>query len=235
MRGWLTPNDIPVNTVCRVLRIPDSLDWIAPVTGAILALQDTFNWEQFGTLTPEEVTERYSQMVNEFLDAGFSNCMIGVVFPYVTNDPPNGALPCDGSSFLRVDYPQLYGELADEFIVDADTFVTPDLRSRVIVGVGEGAGLSDYTVNQQGGEETHALTETENATHTHTDTGHVHSYQPPGASGLALAPGELPIALPNIIPGLTGSASANITASGDGTPHNNIQPYTALKYGLWWR
>lgn len=235
MSGWLTPEEIPAGTVCRILRIPDHPNWTAPVTGALLSLAQAWNWEKFGALTPEETADRFAQMLNEYQDAGLSNCMIGVVFPYATTNPPNGALPCDGSNFSREDYPALYAALDPSFIVDSDNFVTPNLAGRVVVGAGEGSGLSPYSVGQIGGEENHALTSSENGTHSHVDLGHVHAYQPPGISGLALAPGELPVTLPNIVPSVTGSASANIQSSGEGSPHNNLQPYQALKYGIWWR
>jgi len=235
MRGWLTPEALPAGTVCRLLRIPDDPTWIAPVTGAILYLTQSFNFEQFGVTTPEEAAQRYGEMLDEFLDAGFSNCMIGVVFPYATTNPPNGALPCDGSSFNRTDYPALYAALDPSFIVDSDTFTTPNLAGRVVVGAGSGSGLSPYTVGQIGGEENHVLTVSELASHAHSDAGHVHTEVAAVAS--TIPPGEIPIPLPasTPFPTTTGIGYADIQSTGGDEGHNNIQPFQALKYGIWWR
>lgn len=64
--GYLTPDTIPVATRCRVLLIPDSVDWIAIVTGALSTLITPDAWQQYGTLTPEECAERMLQMLDEF-------------------------------------------------------------------------------------------------------------------------------------------------------------------------
>lgn len=235
MRGWLTPNALPTEFVCRVLRIPDDPTWIAPVTGAILSLTEEFNWEKFGVTTPEEAAEIYGAMLNDYLDQGFSNCMIGVIFPFMTTDPPNGGLECDGRTLNRTDYPLLYERTDSAFVLDADTFFLPDLRSRDIIGAGEGTGLSSYVVGQTGGEENHALTATENAAHTHVDAGHIHSEV--AASPITIPPGEIPIPLPSAspLPTSTGIGYADIQSSGDGTPHNNLQPYIALRWAVWYR
>lgn len=235
MRGWLTPEALPVGTVCRLLRIPDDPTWLAPVTGALLSLTQAFNWEQFGVTTPEEAAARYGEMLNQFQDAGLSNCMIGVVFPYASLTPPDGALPCDGSTFNRADYPTLFAVLDPAFIVDGDTFTTPNLASRVIVGAGTGSGLSPYSVGQIGGEETHVLTVGELASHSHSDAGHTHTEI--AASASTIPPGEIPIPLPSAVPfpSTTGAGFANIQNTGSDEGHNNIQPYQALKYGIWWR
>ncbi|MBI5676153.1 MAG: hypothetical protein HZC48_10075 [Nitrospirae bacterium] len=70
---------------------------------------------------------------------------------------------------------------------------TPDLRSRFIVGRGQGAGLTLYNdANITGGEEKHTLTITEIPSHTHiqnahnhgvTDPGHTHSYTAENGDG----------------------------------------------------
>ena len=54
------------------------------------------------------------------------------------------------------------------------TFNVPDTRSAVIVGSGQGSGLTQRVLGATGGEETHALTTAEGPAHTHTDSGHGH-------------------------------------------------------------
>lgn len=121
-----------------------------------------------------------------------SSAVIGTIAPYMTATPPIGMLPCDGSSHLRTDYPDLYAALHANFIVDADHFTTPDLRGRVPLGAGTGSGLSTYIVGGNGGQENHALTTAELASHNHTitDPGHTHTLSDPGHSHTVNDPGH---------------------------------------------
>jgi len=75
--------------------------------------------------------------------------VIGTVFPYLTVDPPLYCLPCDGSVYLREDYPELYIALDDAFIIDADSFFVPDMRNLTMVGAGD-----IYAMGATGGEGT---------------------------------------------------------------------------------
>lgn len=143
------------------------------------------------------------------------NPMIGNCFPVVLGGVPDNCLALDGATHLRDDYPLLYELLDDAFIIDADSFFLPDMRSRIPIGAGQGTGLSSYAVGVQGGSETETLSEAQMPSHFHTTN---------MTTGLAVSPGELPVNIPTPLPlGTTNSA-------GGGVAHNNIQPYTAL---LW--
>jgi len=144
--------------------------------------------------------------------------MIGMIFPFVTESPPPNVLTCDGSQYLRVDYPELYAVLDTVFIVDADNFIVPDLRGRTVISAGAGSGLTNRNVGATGGEENHQLTESELASHSHTI--------PLTATTLALEPGEVTVLTP--IPILT----QNTGNTGGNSPHNNMQPFFALNYGI---
>jgi microcystin-dependent protein len=63
--------------------------------------------------------------------------------------------------------------------------------------------------------------------HTHLDLGHTH-LTGNSLPGLALAPGEEPVLVPNPIPGVTGTGNAAIQNTGGGGAHNNVQPTIAL-------
>lgn len=83
----------------------------------------------------------------------------------------------------------------------------PDARGRSPMGHGPGAGLTNRTVGEHIGEESHILTLNENGPHTHSQTVPTSQYRTNGgAYGAAAAAGST-----------TGS-------SGSGSPHNNIQP-----------
>jgi len=139
--------------------------------------------------------------------------MIGMIFPIVTIDPPPNVLPCDGSTYLRVDYPNLYDVLDTPFIVDADHFLVPDLRGRTIIGAGGAFSNADT-----GGEETHTLTVDEIPSHDHTI--------PATITTLVVEPGEVTALTP--VPIIT----SNTGLTGGGGAHNNMQPYYALNYGI---
>jgi len=171
------------------------------------------------------------------------NPLLGQIMPIALATMPPNMLLCDGATYLKADYPNLYAILDSAFIVDATHFSVPDLSSRVVVGAGHGSGLSNYNVNAQGGEEQNVLSVIELAEHAHNlnDPGHVHrervstgvnaSVFTSGGGGnstvgSAATLGTSPL---NTLLNTTGMTMDN---SGSGNGHNNIQPYTALKYGI---
>lgn len=168
----------------------------------------------------DEVTDTQWDEIEKLVANAYYEIMspiIGFCFPLLTTLPAN-CLLLDGSTYAREDYPLLYAVLDGVFIIDADTFVLPDLRSRFPIGAGTGTGLSTYAVNEQGGEENHTLTEAEMPTHAHSD--HTH------AIVSTLVPvGVVPISTPSLAPSFTGSA-------GGGEAHNNLPPFTALPWAV---
>lgn len=224
---WLTPDNADAPIICRRVFVP--LQFLTMVSGALELLTKPYNWEKFGELEPEECAEIMTVMWMRWFESGDAS-MIGSIVPFMTASPPDGALECDGGAYLREDYPSLYEVLDDFFKVDADNFVVPDLRGRTVIGTGEGSGLTARSIGDEGGEEDHELTTAELAAHSHTDLGHTHSIELT-TDGLAVAPGELPVVVPiPLVPGSTGSGSANLTDAGENEPHNNMQPFYALRY-----
>lgn len=223
---YLTPDTPPTNEfVCRRLRIPASPGFLELVSGALSELTHWHNWEQFGTFSVEDTVQAFRAM---FLDYAASSqpcisnptvtAMIGTITPYITNSPPGGCLPCDGSQYSRVDFPDLYAALDAAFILDANTFITPDLRGRTVIGAGSGAGLTPRNVNASGGAESHTLTVAELPPHQHR---------------LSTFPGSTTPAQSIVQyatqPYATGAARYTY-AAGDGAAHNNMPPFVALKY-----
>jgi microcystin-dependent protein len=83
----------------------------------------------------------------------------GAVIPYAgplapATDPPDGWLFCNGASLLRTTYSILYDVIGTTYgSVDGTHFNLPDLRSRLPLGAGAGAGLTARTLATPGGQE----------------------------------------------------------------------------------
>lgn len=228
---YLTPNTLPADTLCRVLFIPNDLSWLAQVTGALQELTFSYNWEQFGSVTPEQAAEAMRTMFDMFcFDEGVCR-VIGEIICFAGSTSPDARwLLCDGASVLRADYPDLFAVIGTTYgSADGSHFNLPDLRSRIPLGAGTGSGLSTYALGATGGEETHTLTNAESPTHSHTDSGHSHTEVTAIASLITIGAGvPTPSAVPGV--GVTGTGFASIGNSGSGGAHNNIQPYLALNY-----
>jgi len=235
--AWLT-GDHPVPELgwCRLTRIPGSLGFLQAVGGALGELTNPKNWEQFGTMTPEESAEAATELFYEWSRS--DACMIGAVMAYVTTTPPPSCLPCNGSIYQRVDYPRLYEKLAAAYIIDADTFRTPDLRDKFVFGASV-----DHPMASTGGEASHTMTEAELVSHSHTANPHAHDDVPhthsdgialPAVAGIGVdAP--VPSAVPSVA--VTGPASVTIlpsdvtiNATGGGASWSTLPPYEAMSY-----
>lgn len=136
---------------------------------------------------------------------------------------------------------------------------TPDLRGRVVVGALRGVpgGALDaavdpvgnpnnpnWAVNDKAGECFHTLSVAELATHTHTisDPGHRHSIlgemggdnndnnNTQRFAGADKGPNESGFFFTNTTACQTSTTGISINSTGDGQPHNNIQPTMAAYY-----
>lgn len=171
---WLTGDTPdPDEGWCRLTRVPGSLGFLQAVGGALAELTNPKNWEQFGTMTPDESAEMATELFYEWTRS--DACMIGTIMAYVTVTPPPSCLPCNGSVYERAAYPVLYERLAAAYIVDADHFRTPDLRDKVVLGASV-----DHPLASTGGAFEHTLTVQEMPAHAHGTDPHAHTTQPHG-------------------------------------------------------
>jgi microcystin-dependent protein len=150
--------------------------------------------------------------------------MCGLIMPICSQYSPEGTLICDGTVYNRVDYPNLYDVLDPAFIIDADTFMTPDLRDRFVLSPG-----SSYAVNSMGGSDTHTQTIGEMPIHSHTTIPHSHTEVTALPTPITIGAGvPAPSAIPGV--GLTGSSGVTVNNEGGGTAMNIMPPYFALRY-----
>jgi len=120
------------------------------------------------------------------------------------------------------------------------TFALPDLRGRIAMGQGNGAGLSQRVLGQSFGEVNHALLSNEMPNHTHalntaanSNTGN--NIDTPSSTvvlGNATVKGQTSFAVtpyaattPNVT-----MASAAIGPNTGNQPHNNMMPYLGMQF-----
>jgi len=224
---FTTGDFAPVRYITYRAVFLNQLWFLEAIMSALVLMVDPNNWNQVGDVSREDAAKLASQFVQEF------NPMVatvGVIYPFAGDTLPQGALWCDGASYLRVDYPILFDTIGTIYgAVDADHFNVPDLRSRTIVGAGQGPGLPDYALNDEFGEIEHVLDIDEMPSHSHTDVGHTHAESGAIANVTTIGPGAPePTAIPS--PSLTGTGYASLTSTGGGEGHNNVQPSRAINY-----
>jgi microcystin-dependent protein len=140
----------------------------------------------------------------------------GTVVAFVGTDVPDGWLPCDGSPVSRSLYPALFSAISTAWGSGdgSTTFNLPDLRGRGPIGAGQGAGLTNRTLAQIGGEEAHTLTVDQMPAHRHSVTSVVWE-GPGGWSGGGWASDPLAV---------------DTTSVGGSQPHNTMQPFAVVNF-----
>jgi microcystin-dependent protein len=215
---WLTPQAAAPTTIrCRRLLLPLEVDWIMPVNGALVELTKEHNWEQSsGGITPEAAAAQFALLFEQYSE---DNCMIGVIFVHAASQAPSGSLPCDGATYNRSDYPDLFDHLDAAYHIGSTQFTTPDLRGRCIVGDGTGTGLTNRPFATPLGVETVSLTIGQMPSHSH-------SYLTPVGVLNPLVTGPVPNAS-------AASAGGFVGSNGSGLAHTNMQPSLPLHYAIW--
>jgi microcystin-dependent protein len=106
---------------------------------------------------------------------------IGEIQMFAGNFAPRGWALCNGQLLSTQDHSSLFSIIGTIYGGNGSTtFALPDLRGRVPIHAGSGAGLSAYSLGQSGGSES--------TTHGHSSSDEIHSHEligAPGGSGLA--------------------------------------------------
>jgi len=167
-----------------------------------------YMWDEVSDIEWDDLDAQVSNMMREVQ----KNALLGTVVPYMGDVIPQYLLLCDGGTYQREDYPDLYAILPASLIIDADTFSVPDMAGLVILGTS-----LTYPHLSTGGESEHTLTEAELASH-------AHGYTPPVPNVDLETPGA-----PDLLAAGVGLTTFTGSAGSD-QPHNNLQPYIAMYY-----
>jgi microcystin-dependent protein len=201
--------------------------WQAAILGALQQLLEGTTWDASDPAQLLLTQQRADTLIGLFM-MECDDMPTGAIIFFAGATPPDGYLVCNGTAISRANYAALFAVCGTAYGVGdgATTFNLPDLGGRLPMGAGQQTGGSDFHAGDHGGEETHKLTVAEMPAHSHSDSGHSHSI----ASTLPdiFLTGELPGLSPGILPGYTGTASANIQGTGGDGEHNTLPPYLAL-------
>ena len=144
---------------------------------------------------------------------GGGNAIVGSVMIWHGSTAPSGYLICDGTTYSKSQYPDLYDALGSDYQLSAEQFKVPDFRGLVPIGAGTHQDANSksktFNLNTEYGEYEHKLIALELPKVDVTFA---------GTSGNFNCP-------------YVGEQGGNFSADQDGdTPHNNIQPSLAVNF-----
>ena len=154
------------------------------------------------------------------------------IFPF--NFPPKGWAFCNGQLIPISQNTALFALLGTFYGGDGkSTFALPGLQGAVPIHQGQGSGLSEYVIGQEGGSQTVTLLQSEMPIHLHSmnaatqDPADAKNINPSNSSYGRSVNGALYQASSN-----TQLAPQAITPQGGSLPHNNMMPYITLNFNI---
>ena len=150
---------------------------------------------------------------------------------FAGNFAPVGWMFCDGSLLAIAENDTLFNLIGTTYGGDGqNTFALPDLRGRIPIHFGTGAGLSSRVLAEAGGAEAVTLDASRLPTHTHgwrassaqaqATAGPVGSVTASAGSTLLYGSGAPTAAL----------APQAVLPAGDSQPHENLAPYLCVNF-----
>ncbi len=147
-----------------------SVKWLSAEERYFGDLEDIYETTQ----AFEQFARRLMAVTNE------SECLELVVIPtgsiqmYAGTTAPDGWLLCNGLSYLKADYPDLWSVLGTNFESDSTHFHVPEMLRTSPIGYDPNTG--DYNlIGTQLGSPTHTLSVNEMPSHTHVQDAHNHN------------------------------------------------------------
>lgn len=193
--------------IVRALSIDSAL--IPHVSDAIAQLTIAKNWVEVDDSVDDIIAECFTALDSWYL----GNMLIGQISSFL-GLLPDFWLPLTGDTFDRVDYPELWDTLDDNY-KDSTTFTLPDLSDLFLTMAGTGS----YSLGDADGSNEHTLTSDEMPSHTHT-------YLPPVVDLDLEAVG-----VPDIMAARLGVPISTGATGGDSS-HENRPPFYAVTMGI---
>lgn len=170
------------------------------------------------------------------------------IFPY--SFAPQDWFDCNGQILAIQQYTTLFAVIGTQFGGNGTTnFQLPNLPALAAVGAGDGPGLSSYGVGETAGTPSVTLNLTQLPSHNHSMTGQRAAAGSAGEANLTATPGGNDLtqgftrpsssAGYSIVPAYTTAANATmapqaLALTGSGGPHENRQPFLALRFCICW-
>lgn len=155
------------------------------------------------------------------------------IFPF--NFAPTGWAFCNGQLLPISQNTALFSLLGTTYGGDGrTTFALPNIQGGAPMHPGQGPGLSQHSLGEEGGSDTVTLLPSEIPVHTHAvnaSQGDGTERTPGVAGGQLLATG-IGISQYHTPGPLTNLSPSAVSPTGGGLPHNNLQPYLTLNFNI---
>ena len=146
------------------------------------------------------------------------------------NFAPVGWATCDGQVLPIAQNQALFSLLGTTFGGNGrSTFALPNLAGSFAIGTGQGPGLTDRTLGDQGGSATVALSVAQMPQHTHGLSA-ASSASTTSPAGAALAPTGNRAPAYRSGGAIAAMAASSLAQAGQSQPHENRQPALALNF-----
>lgn len=154
---------------------------------------------------------------------------VGEIRLFAGNFAPAGWMFCDGALVPISENETLFQLIGTTYGGDGQTtYNLPDLRGRVPIHQGSGAGLSGHVIGEMGGSEAVTLTSTQIPQHTHALRA-----SSALSNGSAGGGGALAATAVNIYGSgdpTTPMAAQAVASVGGSQPHQNMAPFVGINY-----
>jgi microcystin-dependent protein len=149
---------------------------------------------------------------------------------FAGNFAPTGWATCDGQLLPISQNTALFSLLGTFYGGDGkSTFALPNLQGNAPLHQGQGQGLSEYFLGQEGGSQFVTLLVSEIPFHTHSMvTAAGDPAESNVATGNAIAGSSLNVFTSTLTP--TPMAPQTLAPAGGSLPHNNMMPYLTLTF-----
>ncbi|TCV89020.1 phage tail protein [Sulfurirhabdus autotrophica] len=154
---------------------------------------------------------------------------VGEIRMFGGNFAPSGWEFCNGQLLPISGNETLFNLIGTSYGGDGQsTFALPDLRGRIPIHQGQGAGLSSHVFSEKGGVESVTLTLAQMPAHTHKiGSGTTATLGDPGGAAVADTGA---MAVYGTDPATVAMAPEASMPAGGNQPHNNLMPYQCVSF-----